>query len=169
MNKTELRLIIEKAFVNVTLGDGISILQSEVIDKYGEGYTDTEFAALPRKEITEDWRKLTLSDLNRCQIAYLDDKGFRYYIPALMCSIWESFDRNEMRVIGTLGSLYPRNDQVGGLKEYILKRYEILNLSQRQAIALFLQNLPQLVQLDISEQKVIERALRNYWQNYLST
>lgn len=165
MNVVELEAVIEKAFAKVTLGDGISILQSEVIDGYGEGYTDEEFDALPKREITNDWRALTLSDLDRCQVAHLDDKGFRYYIPALMCSLLKSYDIS-MRVIGTLSSLYPKNEP-GGLKEYILARYEILDTPQRQAIALFLQNLPQIVELDTSDQRIIERALRNYWKNHL--
>lgn len=165
MNEAELRSVIEKAFAKVTLGDGISILQSEVIDAYGEGYTDTEFDELPQNEITNNWRALTLSDLDRCQVAHLDDKGFRYYIPALMCSLLKSYDIS-MRVIGTFRSLYPRNETTG-LKEYILARYEVLDIPQRQAIALFLHNLPQIVQLEASDQKIVERALRNYWKNYL--
>jgi hypothetical protein len=49
MTKNEIQAIIEKAFAGVTLEDGTSILQTHVIDKYGEGYTDEEFEALAAK------------------------------------------------------------------------------------------------------------------------
>ena len=108
MTKNEIRSIIEKAFEGVTLEDGTSILQTQVIDKHGEGYTNQEFRALAAKDIGHDWKLLTLKELDECLTAYLDDKGFRYYIPALMCSILDSYAPASMRVIDTLRSLYPK-------------------------------------------------------------
>jgi uncharacterized protein DUF6714 len=174
MNKNKIRSVIEKAFEGVTLEDGTSILQTDVIDNFGEGYTDEEFDALAKRDICNDWKQIPSTDLDKLHTAHLDDKGFRYYIPALMCRLLDTYpldvlDPGTMREIGTLSSLYPTNPspQHKGYKEYIISRYEHLDLQQRQAIALFLKWLPELVELKTHDQTVIERALRNYWKDFL--
>ena len=81
---------ITTAFRGVTLYDGISIRQGEVCDNYGKDndgreVSDAEFASIPRGEITDDWSALPLNELERYPyLAYLDSKGFRYYIPAFL-------------------------------------------------------------------------------------
>jgi hypothetical protein len=75
-------LICERAPQSLSLEVGTSILQTQVIDEWPVGYTKEAFDALMQKDIT-----LTVEDLDKCEIAHLDDKGFRYYIPALMCSV----------------------------------------------------------------------------------
>jgi hypothetical protein len=71
-----------------------------------------------------------------------------------------------MRVIGTLGALYPKKDNSW---EYHMHRYSLLNPAQKTAIALFLDALPKLVELDSEDQTIVPRALRNYWGEYLRT
>jgi hypothetical protein len=48
-----------------------------------------------------------------------------------------------------------------------MQRYSLLNHAQRTAIARFLAALPKLVELDFQDQKIVPRALRNYWGQYL--
>jgi hypothetical protein len=48
-------------------------------------------------------------------------------------------------------------------------RYSLLNPEQKTAIARFLEALPKLVELDFQDQKIVPRALRNYWGEYLQT
>ena len=99
-------------------------------------------------------------------IAHLDALGFRYYIPALMLSVLNQYESSSMRVIGTLGGLYPKKDNSW---EYHMNRYSLLNPTQKAAIARFLAALPKLVDLDFEHQKSVPRALRNYWGEYLQT
>jgi hypothetical protein len=71
-----------------------------------------------------------------------------------------------MRVIGTLTGLYPKKDDFW---EYHMNRYSLLNPAQKSAIARFLMALAKLLELDFDDQRVVARALRNYWAEYLQT
>ena len=47
------------------------------------------------------------------------------------------------------------------------RRLEMLNDEQRQAIACFLEALPELVELTHTDAKVVSRSLSAYWQRFL--
>src|SRR5688500_10551416 len=100
---------IEDAFRGTKLEDGVSLRQTEVLDRYGEGSTHEKYLSLPKSEIIDDWQRIPASELDRAEcLAHLDAKGFRYYIPALMIRLLEDYDPSSMRTIGTLDPLYPR-------------------------------------------------------------
>jgi len=84
----------------------------------------------------------------------------------LMLSALEHYDSSSMRVIGTLTGLHPKKDKAW---EYHMQRYSLLDATQKTAIARFLAELPKLVELDSEGQKTVERALRNYWGDYLQS
>ena len=84
--------LIESAFAGVVLGQGISLRQAQVIDSYGKGVTDAEFARIPLQEITNDWSQVALEELDRDCVAHLDAEGFRYYIPALMLALVSRYE-----------------------------------------------------------------------------
>jgi uncharacterized protein DUF6714 len=68
MEPAELDLVrstIRSAFRGVVLGNGVSIRQTEVIDRYRDGCTDGEFRALPRSEVTENWESIPDAELER--------------------------------------------------------------------------------------------------------
>jgi hypothetical protein len=48
-----------------------------------------------------------------------------------------------------------------------MHRYSLLTRSQKVAIAGFLEALSKLVDLNFEDQKIVPRALRNYWGEYL--
>lgn len=152
---------IRKAFSGVTLGSGISLRQAAVIDNFGDAVTDEEFS-LPLSEETTNWNHVTFAELERGNVAHLDPLGFRFYLPAFMISLIDAYDSPSMRVIGTLSALYPRDH----IAEYYMQRYECLSYEQKQAVACFLQVLPELVELDPEDTKIVERAL-NYWNVFL--
>lgn len=162
MHSYELRKIIETAFDKVTLDGGISLAQTKVIDNYGRGVTDEEFAALPKKEVTGNWKEIPASQLDEADaLAHFDRKGFKYYIPALMLRLLENYDPGSMMTIGTLSILYPKTESW----KYL---YSLLSEKQNQAIALYLKGLPDLVTLDLEDKTIVERALRNHWSKFLS-
>jgi hypothetical protein len=158
-----IREVITSAFSGVSLGGGASIRQAQVIDNYGEGVTDKEFNDIPLHEITTDWSKVPLEELELNCVAHLDAEGYRYYIPAFMLSVLSHYEPSSMRVIGTLSSLYPKED----MWFYHMERYSLLNEVQREAIAKYISILPQLVQLERYDLIIVERALKNYWYQYL--
>ncbi len=153
---------VATAFSGVCLGSGLSVRQTEAVDRYGEGCTDEEFAALPRQEVTEDWSAVSDGELERVAVAHLDAEGYRYYIPALALSVLRNYDPGSMRVIGTISSLYPRRDSWA----YHMQQYSALSEPQKHALYIFLTQLPRLVELEHEDSKRVERAVRNYWLQF---
>lgn len=149
---------IVAAFRGVRLGRGISLRQAQAIDQR------VPFAAVSESEITDDWSRIPLNELERECVALLDAEGFRYYIPALMLSVLNHCDPASMRVIGTLAALYPKPDD----RHYHMRLYALLSPAQCRAIARFLVSLPALVDLSGEDRKIVPRALRNYWRALLS-
>jgi hypothetical protein len=154
---------IRTAFRGVTLGRGISLRQARFADRFQDIPPHVRM-----EEITDDWSLIHMGELQSESdgIAHLDALGFRYYIPALMLSVLNHYESSSMRVIETLGGLYPKKDNSW---EYHMNRYSLLNPTQKAAIARFLAALPKLVELDFEHQKSVPRALRNYWGEYLQT
>ena len=160
----EIKNVIKSAFFGVKLDGGVSLNQAKEIDKYGEYISAGEFRDLPKRENTEDWENISDSELESdpC-VAHFDAKGIRYYIPRLMLGVLANYDSSSMAVIGTLQSLYPKSQSW----EYHMERYSALNDQQRKAIALFVEALPSLVELDQEDQVIMKRALEKYWRQYL--
>jgi hypothetical protein len=157
---------IRTAFRGVTLGRGISLNRAQFADDFQDAPQNLPSASPAQGEIANDWSRVPLEELEKDGIAHLDAEGFRYYIPALMLSVLNHYNSASMRVIGTLGALYPKKDNSW---EYHMPRYSLLNAAQKTAIARFLAALPKLVELDYEDQKVVPRALHNYWGEYLQT
>jgi len=170
MNVEELKSVIRKVFHGVKLEDGVSLKQGEICDNYGKDnngreVTKIEYLNIPKSEITDNWESLTLEYLDQYPtLSYQDAKGFRYYIPAFLLSLLSFYDSGSSRSIGTLSSLYP---EMGQLFEYHMSQYSLLNPEQRQAIALYLREFPNLVSLKGEDVKVVNRAFENYWKDFL--
>ena len=165
MTIAQLKNIILEAFINVQLGKGTSLKQAEVYYNYGSGTTEAELHALPQIEITDKWQAIPLEHLEKyTHISSLDAEGFRYYIPAFMISMLNEYDTCSMRVFDTLGGLYPKNDY---RRDYQMKQYSLLDTKQKETIAIYLSELPNLLQLELSDSKIVHRALRNHWGQFL--
>lgn len=160
---TEIRSEIEAAFLGVVLDGGVSLRQTRFIDNYMRGITESEFRALPATEVTDDWTRIPIYDLESAGcIAFLDAKGFKYYIPALMLALLYNYQSGSMAVIATLSSLYPKEKS----REVL---YSELTEIQRKAIAKYMRELPTLVDLWGEDKTVVERSYRNFWSKYLES
>jgi hypothetical protein len=155
---------IRAAFRGVTLGRGISLRQAQFANRFQDAIWNAHSASFVRGEITDDWSQVPLDEMEKDCVAHLDALGFRYYIPALILSVVSHYESSSMRVIGTLSGLYPKKDN-----SWKMHRYSLLSPAQKRAIARFLAALPKLVELDSEDQKIVPRALRNYWAEYLQT
>jgi hypothetical protein len=153
---------IDLAFADVVLGLGISLRQAQEIDRYRQTLSDKEFDELPLQEITDDWKRIPLAELELDCVAHLDAEGYRYYIPAFLKSVLKNYDPSSMRVIGTLMSLYPKTDAWA----YHMNQYDALNQEQCETLAKFLTFLPDMVPLDGEYRTMVSRALRNYWRRF---
>lgn len=160
-DKEEVISEIRSAFEGVTLNGGVSLQQARVMDNFGRGVTAEEFAHLPEREITEDWSAVPIDLLEGFDcVAFLDEKGLRYYLPAFMLHILDNYDSSSMMTIGTLSALYPRNES----QEHNLKE---LDQRQRCAVSIFLKSLPELVDLWGEDVPIVERAYSKYWFKFL--
>jgi len=125
--------------------------------------SNKEFSNLQNKEVTNNWKKIPIKLLDDAEsLAHLDAKGFKYYIPALMLRLMDNYVSCSMMAIGTLSGLYPKKDNL----DYHLERYSLLNTEQRNAISKYLKYLPELVNLETEDKKVVERAFNNYWHQF---
>jgi hypothetical protein len=169
MTERQTRLAIENeiraAFRGVVLGEGMSIREDQLADRAYDARSGELDRSTPTRGVTHDWAQVSSEELERNCIAHLDALGFRYYIPALMLSLLDHYDPASMRVIGTLSGLSPKQ----GAWEYHMQRYSLLNFEQKAAIAHFLSALPTLFELEADDQKIVERAIRNYWREFLSS
>ena len=150
---------IEHAYAGVTLDGGVSLNQAVHIDNYMQRISELEFRALPESEVTHDWAMIpndVLEDFNN--VAFLDAKGFKYYIPALMLAILENYEVES--TAGTILALYPKTKD----GEF---RYSELSVPQLRAIARYVRELPKLVEIYGPDRTILERAYRNYWIKYL--
>ena len=164
MNTSEVESLIKRAFKGVQLGNGCSLRSAEEASHWGRTEECEDPLVYPDVKIEYDWSSLSVETLDTYPyLAHMDAEGMRYYIPAFMLSLLAEPDTG-MRFICTLSALYPRRD---GSADYTISRYALLNQEQRCAIACYLDALPSLVELDVGDQKSIERALRNYWHEYL--
>ena len=157
--KERIRSSFRAAFSGVVLGHGISIRQSEATDHYGEGFTRQEYRDLPNGEVTSDWERIPMHELERACVGHFDAEAYRYYIPALAMSVIDGYDGTSMRVIGALMSL--RAD--GHHK----RMYTLLSTEQKAAIALFLAHVPEVVTFMFNEATDIAKDRANYWDEYL--
>ncbi len=75
---------IVEAFVDIRLGDGVSLREADVIDDYG---SDEERAAARERDEGHEWRKIRKVDLehNSFALCFMDEPGLLFHLPAFMC------------------------------------------------------------------------------------
>ena len=165
MDTLEVESLIKRAFKGVQLGKGCSLRSAEEASHWGKKGANEDILLYPDVEIKNNWSALSVETLDRYPyLAHMDAEGLRYYIPAFMLSLLAETVPGDMRFICTLSALYPKRD---GSADYTIGRYALLTQEQRCAIACYLKALPSLVEIDAEDQTIIERALRNYWHEYL--
>lgn len=105
----ELKILIKRAFSGVKRGQGMTMHQALAIDDYG---SLEEVETARQKDTDQDWSDIPfeiLADPAMSVIfSYLDDAGFKYYLPAAMTlsldPVWRSESYTPER---TYSSLFP--------------------------------------------------------------
>lgn len=153
-SRQEVEDLIRSAFAGVRLGRGVSLSIADLIDDWADPAT---VEALLGTEPDEDWASISGDELDRADvIAHLDAEGLRYYIPALMLRLLDHYQPGEMWCIGTIAALDQRNRHPAGF-------LELLTASQRRVIAIFVQALPDLVDLHAYDSAHLSLAYRDVW------
>lgn len=67
---------------DVALGDGVSLREARVMDRYGDA---TQRQAARAQDHQGDWRTIPVADLEgHAPFSFLDAPGFAYYLPAYL-------------------------------------------------------------------------------------
>ncbi|MHB8959076.1 MAG: DUF6714 family protein [Candidatus Limnocylindrales bacterium] len=162
---------IRAAFAGVTLGGGISLRQAQAADTWRDGHTEADWRALPGGEVTDDWSLVPDDELRRDCMAYLDEEGLRYYLPAFMLWLLDHYDDETrhsdddaaMALIGTMMAIAPGKEE----REARYAAFDGWTLGQRAAIAAYVEALPRLAELQYPDATLVERAVRDYWGRFL--
>jgi len=143
---------IKEAFAEVTLGDGIGLLEADALDMC----TDPDKPREARKQDERDsWQRIAESDLSwggfSQKLCFTDAEGFRFLIPAFILAELNTYCLHD----DTLLHLSHRRDDRDGM-------YSLLNASQLGTIVDYLR-----LHLDTPSSKwfheAIVEALRALW------
>src|SRR5690242_18551707 len=139
---------IRAAFAGVTLGNGIGLWQTQMID---DNWVDP--GQLERDEKL-DWSAITVEDLDRCwgSLSFVDAEGMRFHLPAYLVAELEGRLRmpGPMSHLTSFAIIPPQT------------RFDILSPAQREAVCAFLRLRHSQSDWEI-ERSEIEEALRVYW------
>lgn len=122
---------------------------------------EVDVAARQKLEVVDDWTRIPYADLDRDNFAHMDPDGLRYYLPALMLRILRHYDPSAMWCIGTVSALVQEGRHPRGF-------VELLTPEQRRAVALYVKELPNLLQLDEYDAPDIARVYREVWSQELT-
>jgi hypothetical protein len=143
--------LIRTAFRDVTLGNGVGLLQGQAIDDFADAET---IATSRKKDETKDWSRISISDLVNyaSSLSFFDAEGMRFHLPAY--------------IIADLDGKLKGPDVLFALTYFgydNMSSFGSLNDLQRNAIREFL-----LLRLEENHdddyfRPIIEKALSDYW------
>lgn len=143
----ELCPIIETAFAEVKLGNGIGLYEAQAIDDYADDATRIAQRAGDEKD---DWRKITSEELCICNssLCFFDAEGMKFHLPAfLICDLKGEYGFGMMFC---LCNACPGPDD----------QFRLLSREQRIVVRLY---LLYLIHEDSFDRPDIEYALNGYW------
>lgn len=159
MNPAKEKIITEifEAFKNVTLEDGVGLLESEIIDDYG---SDTQRKNARNQDEKSDWQKLVnsetlLKSYGSGGLSFFDDKGLRFHLPAYLLTVIQhpSADIGESLIF-----------HLTDLSDYTLERLKILNQKQKTAILHFLKYVIKELETEYAYDLAnLQNSIDQYW------
>jgi len=128
--------LIERAFHNVTRDGGATLHQMDLIDG-GWPMTEKAMTDAEKKDPEIRWQDISATKLSKFHesLSFLDDLGFRFYLPAFMRHALRtsSLEISRSELDGVLWSL-----DGGPTRCYRRGSFALLQLEQKEAIAAFL-------------------------------
>lgn len=162
---------IEKAFAHVSRDDGITLHQARVIDNYGDQQEQQRARVL---DTDTHWSQVDVLniDLAGACLTFLDDVGYRYYLPAYMTATLthayrdicdEVIDSNVYDHVVYSLDKHTQADHA---------RYALLTPPQSRCVARFLAFDMELDPFYTTDDWVVDtsnyKALDRYWKKFLS-
>lgn len=156
-NKDQVEALIKAAFDGVTLGQGVSLHETIVIDDYG---SKAQREKARQGDEKHDWKKLLDNDrikrvFGNGGLSFYDAEGLRFHLPAyLMIALEPTFSDVTESLLFTLTSYDTYNQE----------RFSILDGPQREAVRAFLLYIQQSGEPEFYyDQSKITKALKEYW------
>jgi len=146
---------IETAFEDIERGDGVSIHEAREIDCHA---SRIKRASARAKDTDRSWQEVPADSLarNMRYLCFLDAKGMRYYLPALMT--WYLRNGGQFK---DAGELIDTLCTVGSAESR--RQFSLLSAQQSHVVLRFLRRVAEL-ENDFSED--IQSACRLYWEKY---
>jgi hypothetical protein len=139
--------LVQCAFRDINLGDGVGLWQAQGIDDYADAQTLDNYRAQDEKT---DWSAIPVDHLDQCHssLCFFDDEGMRFHLPAYLCADLQG-------ALNTANIIFHLTRGMSA--------FDMLSRAQRNAVREFL--LLRLSDCDYEfERKDIEFALREYWK-----
>ena len=150
---------IDRAFAGVTLGDGVSLHEADVIDNYGTA-EERRTAREPDEKI--DWRRLidhpnltVRFGVGYSGLCFLDAAGVRFHLPACLSRAVRDFEQDGIGdMLESMFYLLTKPD------EYNRGRLAVLNDEQRSCVRECLVFFRE--GLDWDDEELVQ-AIDGYW------
>lgn len=132
---------IHAAFKNVRRGNGVSWLETEVLDDFG---TEEERREARLEDPERPWQHLVqdpkwLTNTAWGGWAFLDAEGFRYYLPAGLMREVRNDPNTTSDICFFLEFPEPAKDPKRDLREHTLKQWSMLDDRQRRCVKRFIE------------------------------
>jgi len=153
-----LREMICEAFKDVKLGDGVGLKEAQAIDDYKDTLTKAAYRAEDEKD---DWRKIPVSELNRCHssLSFFDAEGMRFHLPAFLIA---ELSGNRLESGGCYCfDMVSRLSTVSGWQE---KNFSLLTEQQRNAVREFLNYAIDDEDSQLHLNDITHALLKGYWR-----
>lgn len=157
---------IREAFADVIRGDGVTLHEARVLDAYG---SDDERLAARQRDTDRHWWEVPDATMERIPeaLSFLDETGFRYYLPAYLSWALRSYDSSDSSIMSSLLydlALRPWADSAGH-ETTARARFRHLTTAQAQVVCRVLRFLVvygyPCVGVDVAQ-----TALDQYWGDF---
>ena len=144
---------IEAAFRNVLLEGGVTLHEAEVIDDYG---SEVDRRAAREKDPEIRWQEVPDEKIERLQgISFLDERGFRFYIPAYMTWTLKNLEKSHSNSVDWT---------IHSLNDY-RRAAQVFNEEQSKAILRFLRFIVRFGGCH-SDSTAAQQAIKRYWGKF---
>lgn len=148
----EICRMIEFAFAEVKLGNGVGLVEGQGLDDYADEETCARYRADDEKDA---WHRIPTERLNQfhSSLSFFDAEGMRFHLPAFLSA--------ELRGDFWMGTAFTLTYSVTH-DDRDAKRFSLLNNVQRAAVRSFLLFLLDDPESEFDRQDIL-KALDEYW------
>ena len=149
-------------FDGVRREDGVTLHEAREIDDHSSA---RKRAAARAMDTDQRWQDVPIADLLRFgggAFCFLDNKGFRYYLPAYMICVLNNFENSKLRDLDFF--IYNLCPAVIGLSKRDLDLFATLTAQQSSAVCHFLKWV--VAENDFYCEEV-DAAIEDYWGQFV--